>query len=173
MQDTYDPGLLNKEFDISYTSYRNLPDFVLQIKDYIDTGKNVALCDSAYSNGGDIELINYLDKTDVLDKLISYAGWNTNCNTLGTTLAQACISLASGVNLHNLLFRIVEDACYQSVVRHEMATDENDKENIIKSMLQKYYETLSISRKHPVKIKNICLPWSRLFEIGMEIELIK
>jgi hypothetical protein len=165
MQDTYD-----EEFDISYTSCRNLLDFVLQIKDYLEAGKPVAVCDSAYCNGGDIQLIHYLDELDVLDKLISYAGWNTNCNTLGTTLAQACM----GANLHNLLFRIIEDACYQAVIRHESSSSPAtpETENSIKDKLQKYYETLNISKKHPVKIKNIYLPWKRLFEIGMEIELV-
>jgi hypothetical protein len=182
MQDTYD-----EEFDISYTSCRNLLDFVLQIKDYIEAGKQVAVCDSAYCNGGDIQLIRYLDELDVLDKLSSYAGWNTNCNTLGTTLAQACIAFGGG-NLHNLLYRIIEDGCYQAVVRHEITAVELPKfqleyddiapalaevETIIKNALQKFYETLNISKKHPVKIKNIYSPWKRMFEIGMEIELAK
>jgi hypothetical protein len=180
-QDTYD-----EEFDISYTSYRNLLDFVLQIKDYLEAGKQVAVCDSAYCNGGDIQLIRYLDELDALDKLKSYAGWNTNCNTLGTTLAQACIG--DDVNLHNLLYRIIEDGCYQAVVRHEVTAVELPKlqleydnimpalaevENIIKNNLQKYYETLNISKKHPVKINKIYSPWKRMFEIGMEIELTK
>ncbi|MDR0323731.1 MAG: DUF4127 family protein [Treponema sp.] len=179
MQDTYE-----KEFDISYSSCRNLPDFTLQIKDYIESGKPVAVCDSAYCNGGDIQLIRYLDELDVIDKLISYAGWNTNCNTLGTTLAQACIG--GSVNLHNLLYRIIEDGCYQAVVRHEVTAEElpkmriNDSdiapslteaENIIRDRLQKHYETLKLSKKHPVKIKNVYSPWKRMFEIGMEIEL--
>ena len=180
MQDTHD-----KDFDITYTSYRNLLDFALQIKDYIEAGKPVAVCDSAYCNGGDIQLIRYLDELDILDKLISYAGWNTNCNTLGTTLAQACIG--KGVNLHNLLYRIIEDGCYQSVVRHEVAKDlpkmqltyDNispaliETENVIKEKLQMYYETLQLSKKHPVKINKIYSPWKRMFEIGMDIELCK
>ena len=179
-QDTYD-----YEFDISYTSCRNLPDFVMQIKDYIDANKPVAICDSAFCNGGDIQFIRYLDELDILDKLISYAGWNTNCNTLGTTLAQACV--ARDVNLHNLLYRIIEDGCYQAVVRHEltradlpnMKVDGNDLspvlaeiEKIIKKELQEYYNGLKIGKKHQVNIKNVYSPWKRMFEIGMEIELV-
>jgi len=179
MQDTYD-----EEFDISYTSCRNLLDFVMQIKDYIKAGKSVAVCDSAYCNGGDIQFIHYLDKLDILGSLKSYAGWNTNCNTLGTTLAQACIG--EKINLHNLLYRIIEDGCYQAVVRHEVTAidlpkfqlDDSDIspklfeiENIIKKKLQEYYDSLIISKKHSVKINNIYSPWKRMFEIGMEIEL--
>jgi len=188
-QDTYD-----EEFDISYTSCRNLLDFVLQIKDYTETGKKVAVCDSAYCNGGDIQFIRYLDDLDILDKLISYAGWNTNCNTLGTTLAQACIGFNADCSdstsgelpfVHNLLYRIIEDGCYQAVVRHEITANDLEKfqaedsditpalaevENIIKEKLQKYYDSLNISKKHPVTIKKIWSPWKRMFEIGMEIE---
>jgi len=180
-QDTYD-----EEFDISYTSCRNLLDFVLQIKDFIEEGKPVAVCDSAYCNGGDIQFIHYLDDLDILDKLISYAGWNTNCNTLGTTLAQASIG-GKEAGKHNLLYRIIEDGCYQAVVRHKVTVDDLEKididdsdissvladiENIIKNKLQSYYESLNVSKKHPVKIKNIYSPWKRMFEIGMEIELV-
>ena len=179
MQETYD-----KDIDITYTSCRNLLDFVMQIKDYIEAGKPIALCDSAFCNGADIQLIQYLDELDILDKLVSYAGWNTNCNTLGTTLAQACIG--NGGDLHNLLYRIIEDACYQSAVRHEVTlTDlpqlklEHDNiapalaeiEDIIKNKLQIYYNSLCISKKHPIKINKVYSPWKRMFEIGMEIKL--
>jgi len=183
-QDTYD-----EEIDISYTSCRNLPDFVLQIKDYIDAGKKVAVCDSAFCNGGDIQFIHFLDDLDVLDKLLSYAGWNTNCNTLGTTLAQACIAYSETkdltAGLQNLLYRIIDDFCYQAIVRHEliradfpnMKLDENDitpalaeVENIIKNELQAYYNKLKIAENHPVKIRKVYSPWKRMFEIGMEIE---
>jgi len=179
-QDTYD-----EEFDISYTSCRNLFDFVMRIKDYVGEGRQVAVCDSAFCNGGDIQLIRYLDDIDVLDKLISYAGWNTNCNTLGTTLAQACV--ARDINLHNLLYRIIEDGCYQAVVRHEliradfpnMKIDDsdispvlNEVEKIIGKELQECYDKLKISKRYKVKIKNVYSPWKRMFEIGMEIELV-
>jgi hypothetical protein len=183
MQDTYD-----KEFDVSYTSYRNLSDFTMQIKEHIETGKPVAVCDSAYCNGGDIQFIHYLDRLDILDKLLSYAGWNTNCNTLGTTLAQACIGgrtqEETGAVIHNLLYRIIEDGCYQAVVRHEVSAVDLPQMNvasnditpalskvefIIKDKLQKYYETLNISKRHTVKIKSVFSPWKRMFEIGMEI----
>jgi len=184
-QDTYDFASEDETFDITYTSCRNLLDFVLQIKDYIEAGKKVAVSDSAFCNGGDIQFIKYLDKLDILDKLISYAGWNTNCNTLGTTLAQACIG---DKGLHNLLYRIIEDGCYQAVVRHKVTENELEKmqlddsdikskllevEDIILNNLQKCYDTLNISRKYPVKIKNVYSPWKRMFEIGMEIELLQ
>ncbi|MCL2208995.1 MAG: DUF4127 family protein [Treponema sp.] len=180
-QDTYD-----EEIDISYTSCRNLQDFVYQIRDYLEAGKKVAVCDSAFCNGGDIQLIRYLDELDILDKLISYAGWNTNCNTLGTTLSQACIGENDG--LFNLLYRIMDDVCYQAAVRHEVTAidlpeyrleDNNiapalkDIETKIKNKLQKFYKSLCISEKYSIIIKGVYLPWKRMFEIGMELELEK
>lgn len=176
VQDTYD-----MEFDISYSSYRNLLDFCYQIRDFIADGKKVALCDSAFCNGGDFQLVRYLDELEVLDKLDSYAGWNTNCNTLGTVLAQACI----GANLRNLLYRIIEDVCYQADVRHDISNHDLEKlgvedddvtaklrevEVLIKEKLNSCYSSLKISRQHPVKIKDIHLPWKRMFEIEMEME---
>ena len=185
MQETYD-----KDIDITYTSCRNLMDFAMQIKDYIEARKPIALCDSAFCNGGDIQLIHYLDELDILDKLVSYAGWNTNCNTLGTCLAQACIG--EGVNLYNLLYRIIEDVCYQGVIRHEVTEHDLPMinfihdisiddisnglamvEEIINKKLMAYYGTLQIAKKHPVKIKKIYSPWKRMFEIGIEMELGK
>lgn len=172
--------------DITYTSYRQLLDFVYTIQEYIQDGYQVALCDSAFSNGGDFQLIQYLDELDLLDSLISYAGWNTNCNTLGTTLAQAF--LGQNHVMKNICYRIIEDVFYQSLVRKEVVDhdlvqlglsyydfkDQQDKvEQIILEKLQKHYNSLNISQKYPVIIKKINLPWKRMFEIGMEIEVKK
>ena len=175
VQDTYD-----EEFDISYSSYRNLLDFCYQIKDFIEDGRKVALCDSAFCNGGDFQLIRYLDDLEVLGQLASYAGWNTNCNSLGTTLSQACF----GANLPNLLYRIIEDVCYQADVRHDIihnyleslgledddiSARQKEVESMILEKLNLCYSSLKISKIHPVKIKDVYLPWKRMFEIEMEM----
>lgn len=172
------------ELDISYTSYRNLLDFAYKIKDFIDDGYRVALCDSAFSNGGDRQLISYLDDLDVLDKLCSYAGWNTNCNSLGTTLAQAFLGQAK--IYENLCYRIIEDVFYQTIVRSDVVDhclpvmglsyyDFKDKqaevEHLIKEKLQELYNQLNMSKKLPVQIIDISMPWRRMFEIGMRIKV--
>ncbi|MBQ9134939.1 MAG: DUF4127 family protein [Lachnospiraceae bacterium] len=181
MQEAY---VKENDLDISYTSYRNLPDFAYRIKDYAEEGYPVALCDSAFSNGGDLQLIQYLDSMNVLDKLISYAGWNTNCNSLGTTLAQAFIG--DKKNKKHLCYRIIEDVLYQAVVREEIVENELGKmglsyfclgdkqpliEGMIKERLQKQYDRLKIGGTYPVTIQGIHMPWYRMFEIGMEIEM--
>ena len=174
------------ERDISYTSYRQLLDFAYQIRDYIRLGYKVALCDSAFSNGGDYELIQYLDDLHVLENLISYAGWNTNCNSLGTCLSQAF--LGQKLNHYHLCYRLIEDVFYQSLVRKEVIdkdlielglsyydfkNKQNEVEDIIKDKLQTYYNSLKISQKYPISIIKINMPWHRMFEIGMEIVVNK
>lgn len=52
MQESFD-----NQKDVTYSSYRELLTFSYQIKDYLDQGYQVALCDSAYSNGGNLELL--------------------------------------------------------------------------------------------------------------------
>lgn len=180
MEDTYSDAL-----DVTHYTWRNVLDFAMQIRDYVNRGRKVAVCDSALCNGGDIQLVQYLDQLNVLDKLISYAGWNTNCNTLGTTLAQACIG--GGTHMYNLLYRIIEDVGYQAVVRHDITANDIERigadyydisghlgqiGEIARKKLQKYYNGLQISQSHPVKIVEITHPWKRLFEIAMKMEVL-
>ena len=90
--------------------------------------------------------------------------------------------------MKNICYRIIEDVFYQSLVRKEVVDhdlvqlglsyydfkDQQDKvEQIILEKLQKHYNSLNISQKYPVIIKKINLPWKRMFEIGMEIEVKK
>jgi len=175
------------DLDITYTSYRNLLDFAYKIKDFINEGYKVALCDSAFSNGGDVQLIDYLDEMNILGSLVSYAGWNTNCNSLGTTLAQAFIG---GIinTLNNLCYRIIEDVFYQSIVRksvvendlvslglsyYDFKDQQDTVENIIGQKLQSYYDSMRLAKKYPVIINKVYMPWRRMFEIGLEIEVKK
>lgn len=171
------------DLDISYTSYRNLLDFAYRIRDYVEEGYPVALCDSAFCNGGDLQLIQYLDSMGVLGRLISYAGWNTNCNSLGTTLSQAFIG--NKKNKEHLCYRIIEDVLYQAVVRGEIVEKELEKmgltyfwlgdkqpvvESMIKERLQNLYNDLALSKEYPANITRIYMPWYRMFEIGMEMD---
>jgi len=177
MEDAYD-----RVFDVTHYTWRNVLDFVMQINDYANDGHKVAVCDSVLCNGGDVQLLTNMDELNVLEKVISYAGWNTNANTLGTTLAQAFVG--NEINMHNLAFRIIEDVLYQSDVRHivtevdlkNMGISEKDVpvhadeiKKHIKKRLQEAYDNLVFSKKYPVEI-DVTLPWERLFEIGLQIK---
>lgn len=179
MQDHFGGSL---KVDVTYTSFRNLGDFCCRIQEYLEQKKRVALCDSAFANGGDIACIRQLDRMGVLSKLSSYAGWNTNCNTLGTALSQAIIGTDDSVSV--VVYRIIEDVLYQSMVRQnlsetllqklglsyfELKDKQNEIERIIEYDLQDAYEELALSKVFPVKISNVYLPWDRMFELGFDL----
>ena len=180
-----------KNKDVTYNSYRQLSFFLEQIQRWLQLGKQVVLADNAFANGGDLEIIQYLDDYKVLDQLISYKGWNTNCNTLGTSIAAGIFGFGKQNKLEiqrNLLYHIFDDAFYQAQIRKEI-TDEllpslggnyfdlNKQDHIVereiqKQVLEKYQATVQQSFRHTIisKIK-IYSPWSRMFEIGMNLEL--
>lgn len=175
--------------DITYTSFRNMLTFVDQIKDYIDSGKNVIVADSAYANGGDRELITLLDEEGILDKLVSYKGWNTNCNTLGTTICQGVLGTDGKQPQiqENLIYHLFDDYFYQSEIRMEMNADflpkydlnyfdlkdetvrVNEERN--NRLLTKFNEQILHSFKK-FKINNLktFAPWNRMFECGLSFD---
>lgn len=175
--------------DITYSSFRNIQFFVEQIHSCVLNGKNVIIADSAFANGGDYELIKLLDEKHILDRVISYKGWNTNCNTLGSTICQGVISLNSKVNKiqENLLYHLIDDYFYQAEVRMEMTSDFlpnynltyfdlKELEEIVNKernnrLLNRYHEVINNSFKDK-KLKHIQTfsPWNRMFECGLNLE---
>lgn len=178
MQESFD-----KNKDVSYSSYRELLSFAERIKEDCSEGKKVIVCDSAYANGGDLQLIQYLDELKVLDQIYAYAGWNTNCNTLGTVLSVA--QTAQGIPVHNIIYRLIEDCFYQADIRMKVVEkdlpemglgyyDFKDKQDaveqiIAKNLLEKY-NSLTLAKKYPISSIHVYMPWRRMFEIGMEID---
>jgi hypothetical protein len=173
-----------KAKDSSYSADRNLMWFVSEIERKIQEGKKVALCDSAYANGGDRQLIELLDQKELLDRLFAYAGWNTNCNTLGTVLSQSQITNVPPIR--NTVYRILEDVFYQAEIRMDIVENvlpgmglsyydfkdrETDVEREIENRVVKEYEKMNLSKKHPLKKIEVYMPWHRMFEIGMHITL--
>lgn len=77
--------------DISYSTRRTLAAFVADLT-YRAQFVPVVVADLAFSNGGETELIELLDRFGALDRLQGYAGWNTTCNSLGTALATLAFS---------------------------------------------------------------------------------
>lgn len=77
----------------------------------------------AFISGGDTELVYMLDDAGIMDKLYGYAGWNTVCNTMGTAVATGLIGYDTGdehERIYNLIFRFMENWCYQSIVRFDV-----------------------------------------------------
>ena len=112
--------------DISYSSYRNLRLFVDNIRRYLDGGYPLAVADCAFANGGDTELIEMLDEACLLDEISAYAGWNTNCNTLGTVICALLFARQSDsieALIHFKQLRLMEDWIYQAEVRQSLLDD--------------------------------------------------
>lgn len=185
MQEAWDQG----KKDITYSNFRNLLHFVDQIASYVKEGKKVVVADSAYANGGDSQLITLLDESGILDKLLSYKGWNTNCNTLGTTIAQGVIGMAGDQTViqQNLIYHLLDDYFYQAEIRMEMLADFlaahhlsyfdlKDKANLVneernKRLWRRYNDLLMNSFKGlKIEMLKTYAPWNRMFECGIELE---
>ncbi|WP_042222003.1 DUF4127 family protein [Oceanobacillus manasiensis] len=185
MQESWDQS----RKDITYSTFRNMLMFTEQIKKFINLGKDVIVADSAYANGGDRDLILLLDKQQMLDKLISYKGWNTNCNTLGTTISQGVIG-RSGDKVkvqENIIYHLMDDYFYQAEIRMKMVDDLLMKHKLSYFDLKNQAERVNTERTRllqgrfneeiknsfrNIRIKNISTnaPWNRMFECGIELE---
>lgn len=172
--------------DLTYTTYRQLLDFVLTLEEYNKAGHRIAICDSAFSNGGDVELISYLDQHDLLTNIVAYAGWNTNCNSLGTVLSQSVIGTNHSKVQYHVIYRILEDVFYQAIIRLDIVEnilptygityyDFKDQQEVVEEnialQLVKQYQKLQISKLISIDSLNVWMPWKRMFEIGMELSL--
>lgn len=186
MQESWDQ---NKK-DITYSSFRNIFHFVKRIDSYVKQGRRVMVADSAYANGGDSQLISLLDEAEILDKLLSYKGWNTNCNTLGTTIAQGVLGLNGEQNViqQNLMYHILDDYFYQAEIRMEMTRDFleaynltyfdlKDKAELVskerdKRLWKRYNNFLMHSfRDFEIEKLQTYAPWNRMFECGIELKI--
>ncbi len=89
----------------------------------------LGFCDNRYSNGADKHLVSYIARWANSSRLetITYAGWNTDGNTIGTVVSNTIL-----LSLHwnrkisryeNAAFnslRLIEDYAYQAVVRNDL-----------------------------------------------------
>jgi len=132
MQEAWD----NPIKDLTYTTCRNLPFFVDRIATFLGEGKQVAIADVAFANGGETELVQLLDDARAWDQLLAYAGWNTSCNTIGTVLATAIVAIGDRPKRNstgkafslenriaidrNKIYHLLDGWAYQTVVRMDM-----------------------------------------------------
>ncbi len=108
----------------------------LLVKDWLASGKQVALVDLAADWQAEQTLLPHLQKKDVpLHRLIAYAGWNTSSNSIGTAVTQAAMVLygnrasPAGDPLHRdlqrvsfLAERLADDWYYQKRFRPVLNT---------------------------------------------------
>ena len=184
MQEAFDQD----KKDITYSSYRNLNWFVSTLKRDINEGYKVIVADCAFSNGGDLELIQLMDDYEILDKIYSYKGWNTHCNTLGTSIAQMVVCHHSCINkdkiINSIIYHLLEDGLYQALLRKEITAtlqeplsyfDLCDKQQEIVMIenrrLKELFDQYIIHSFKDYQIKQIDVyhPWNRMFEIGVNL----
>jgi hypothetical protein len=125
-------GLRNSLREI-HSVQRNVDEFARSLAASVAQGKDCAVVDVAFVNGGDIELGEALRRHVDLAQLAGFGGWNTAGNTLGTVLAHSVIrhlqrsrgaSLSAlAAHIEFLFLRFVDDYLYQGWVRSQVALD--------------------------------------------------
>lgn len=171
---------------IGYRVARNLSLFVKTIAEDVRSGRAVAVADVAYGNGGDLELAALLECAGIAFDVVSYGGWNTSGNTLGTVIAMAALSTVFGKNADAdrfLALRYFEDIGFCTHSRHviaeklgELACDYRDLgeknpqiSSLIRSETQSYMSGLMPSLTARYEIGGCSMPWNRMFETEFSI----
>jgi ribosomal protein L20A (L18A) len=165
---------------------KNMNDFVEQMKEVLTYHhKAIMVADVATLNGADHQLIQMMQKQNLLLKVSAYAGWNTSSNTLGTTIPMGISSfLSKKENKSFLVSRYIEDYGYMTCVRaktytkiHELKkingeldVQDQDVTDFIKDELVQFVKTYLPTIEKDCHIKRIKLPWKRLFEIDLYLK---
>ena len=175
------------------------PSLAMQAESMVDrveaassAGRLFGLADVAYCNGADPELIAALERRQALPRLAAFAGWNTAANTLGTVISQLCAmtvcprALRPEAAWRFLAARLIDDYGYQSRIRSKAASYAEQigadpfrlgaaapgLEGFISKELaplaHRYVSQLFPGRPAGDQVR-VSLPWSRLFEIELEI----
>ena len=175
----------------SYEVGRDLGTFVLKIKDFIDKGKKVVVCDIGYANGAEKEFVKLMDNQNLLLKLSGYASWNIPCNSLGTAIAIGvkCLNIDDQESFDDfIMHRFVEDigycGCTRTILRKQYCNEEygftiyytkgkrNEKfkeitTNVLTEQLKTYASTIS----DKYIIEDMWFPWGRTYEIGLKVKV--
>lgn len=170
-----------------YRTERSLSEFVHKTAALVQNGVKVAVADVAYANGSDKQLVRLLDKTGVALRLDGYAGWNTSSNTLGTTIAEACVCRAGGdIAAHKrfLALRYFEDAGYCSVTRKTVCERDlpalglnyfnaGEKRGkvaaLVRDEIEKQMQAMMPQVASAYGIEQCEMPWKRMFEVGLSV----
>jgi len=149
----------------------------------IAAGREVALADVRYSNGGDPLLIEALRARGVLLDIVAYGGWNTAGNALGSVVAAAAAIQAGraagtydGAAARRLmLHRLIEDYGYQALVRRPynagiMTFDAAAERAAIGDVGVGLNNVLrDLTHQDSLSVGEISFPWHRSFEIDLAI----
>ncbi|PYZ92747.1 hypothetical protein CR194_13925 [Salipaludibacillus keqinensis] len=180
-------GDLALQLDLNgvHTADRNLGEWLHRMDRYINKGKEVAVADVAYANGADPAVIPRLLNKINWKELLSYAGWNTAGNTIGTVVAQSALVYLAKKEKKNfqkkneevLVLRMLEDYLYQTVIRKIVreTAPEGEKSvdlegRVSRIFLERSQEWLMTNDMNQFLISDVHLPWKRTFEIGFLVQ---
>ncbi len=182
--------------DVTYYSYSNTTEFLNYLDYFIqEYQKPVALADTAFCNGADNEFISFALKKGIIGKISSYCGWNTSQNTVGLTLSHANIcsyynnfekdQARKRLSRNYLLNHLIESWLFEANIMYELWSYTIDKgidpyklkenreeiQQIIQVKLNEKLnqELASFIGEDNLEIKNLSLPWDRIFDIDFEI----
>lgn len=178
-----------------------LTTYVAEIARAVADGTPVAVADVAFPNGGDTALIDLLLREVPVVKLLSYGGWNTAGNTLGTVLAHSLIrwltleegstdAESNAAHFQFLFERFVDDWAYQAIVRREVESQcaaqgasifnlgdaATEVEEMVRAGLAPYVDRVFNQHFRGTLGSASCdwtatLPWQRLFEVDFRATL--
>lgn len=175
--------------DPDYDVGRSLTPFFLELTYWLERGKAVSVCDNAYCNGGDLELLSLLDEAGLLLAVAGYAGWNTSANTMGTAIAQGVRYLHGGADdafRDFLALRYVEDCGYDAVVRQSVTVEdlpglgldyfhadgrEGEAAARVARRLRAFIDRNMPSLAPRLRLERVSLPWRRMFEADITIHV--
>lgn len=139
------------------------------------------LCDVAYANGADPALIEkLLTRKDLIQKLASYAGWNTTGNSVGSALAVGVARWFTSNRVdadhtdrlfrQALFARFADDWAYQARVRSQLNGDARPErlQELMSGTVEKIAGALGCQ---PGRLR-LSFPWNRTFEIEVAYEEI-
>jgi hypothetical protein len=175
---------------VQYEAFRTLIELVEYASYAIETQqKKVVFADIAYCNGGDPLLLSLLRQKNLVWKLAGYAGWNTSSNTIGTCLPMGMLYNIFGKtkgHIDFLALRYLEDIGFCSTVRRDVILEDlqtlgldaseldgpkGEASHIVQKCLQSFADEQLSDEKHHVKITNCYMPWNRMFEVGIDVEV--
>ncbi|WP_302298881.1 DUF4127 family protein [Phascolarctobacterium faecium] len=159
--------------------------YIGQLKQLLDSGSKISLADVAYSNGADNGFMNELAKTEQLQRLSAYNGWNTADNTVGFAICQGVLAPQMQPQEAEKLMRIriIDDWYYQANARRSATAFLDSKKQkaavyLLGACEKPVHElTLGICRdlagRYTITEKtnfDISFPWNRLFEIEVDLK---
>ena len=153
---------------------------VLRIRNWVRAGHKVAIADVAFPNGAEPALVELLFEHVEVAKLISFGGWNTAGNTLGTVLGAACVPHQNdAARQTQLAHHLLEDWGYQSVVRNELRasplatqTDGWGAGGVVAEFTAQQLAPIAARIRAaglPCQPTQVRHPWGRTFEMDFEL----